>query len=149
MKRLEFHDASSIAEHMIKTASDGLNVVAVLFFDDAATLMRELISCQDIDLGCIEIMMQEYNGYNREYYVSLSSDGIMSVERAWDHNRYLDPEPDVMILDCKADIRIKEKIPENCCFEIESIINRSDKDDKCITCCKDCTNCDISNQYDD
>ena len=141
MKRLVLSDISELAEYMIGKVAEEFNVTATLFYDDAVALTRELMSYEDIDVGCLEIMTPEYNGYKKEYYVTLSEDNVLAVEPAWKDGKYLNAEPDLMIIDGDSSHKIVEDIPVGNCRELYIGIEEDDTD-CCDECCGDCTNCD-------
>lgn len=147
MKRLVLSDISELAEYMIGKVAEEFNVTATLFYDDAVALTRELMSYEDIDVGCLEIMTPEYNGYKKEYYVTLSEDNVLAVEPAWKDGKYLNAEPDLMIIDGDASHKIVEDIPVGNCRELYIGIEEDDTD-CCGECCGDCTNCDNDSSND-
>lgn len=118
MKILNFINYAEVSEYMLEKAKCGKNVTATLFLDEAIELMRNLMSYEEIEVGCIEIEQEEYNGYSKEYYVSLSNDMVLIVEQAWCKEGYLYAEPDIMLIDGDANSKILKGIPDDKCREI-------------------------------
>lgn len=148
MKRLVLGDISELAEYMVGKIAEEFNVTATLFYDDAVALTRELMSYDDIEVGCLEIMTPEYNGYNKEYYVTLSEDNVLAVEPAWKDGRYLNAEPDLMLIDGDASHQIVADTPIGNCRELYIGIDEDDETDCCGECCCDCSSCDKKSDDD-
>lgn len=146
MKQLKLKNISDLAEYMLEHASDGLNVDAVLFYDDAASLMREIL-LYDVDTGYIEIAKSIYAGYTKEYYVTLSDDMVLSVEPAMSDGKYKTSEPDLMIIDGNASHHIVDDVPVDICRELT--LCESNPDDGCDDCCGDCSVCDSGSDEDE
>ena len=102
MEILFFNDYTEIGEYMYEKANDGCNITATLFLEDTIGLMRDLMSYEDIEIGGIDVAQMEYNGYSKEYYVTLSEDLVLDVEPAWNVKGYLSAEPDIMLIDGNA-----------------------------------------------
>ena len=91
MERLVFNDYKALAECMANAAEQGDTTYAVLFFEDAVGLMKELFRLHDVTVGGIDINQQDYDGYNKEYYISLDGEYQIDIEKAWhDTNEYCD-----------------------------------------------------------
>lgn len=118
MEILFFNDYKEIGEYMYNKAILGHNITATLFFDDAVGLMRYLLQYDSIDIGGIDIASMEYNGYSKEYYVTLSEDLTLDVEEAWHIDKYLMAEPDIMLIDGNASSTIIKDISKDNCREI-------------------------------
>lgn len=149
MKRLFCKDIPALAEYMVNEASDGVNVTATLFFSDAVALMRELMTYEDIDVDYVKVMTEEYSGYNREYYVTLSEDSVLSVEPAWEDGRYLNTESDLILIDGCASHKIVEDIPYGNCRELYIGIEEDEDEDCCGDCCNDCSSCNKDMEDDE
>lgn len=118
MRRNFFEDYEELSDYMIDKAQDGIYTVAVLFYDDALGLLRELMRYDDVDIEALEIKPEEYDGYDKEYYVSIADDMVASVEPAYVGGRYLDADADLTLIDGDANSAIIRNIPENKCHEI-------------------------------
>lgn len=97
---------------MVDKAQDGYYTVAVLFYEDAVELLRHMMLFDDITIASIEIKPETYDGYNKEYYVSLAEDMVLSVEPAYSNGQYLRAEADLTLIDGDASSSIIKDIPE-------------------------------------
>lgn len=118
MKREYFETHEDLCDYMVDKAQDGIYTVAVLFYEDALQLLRELMQYDDIDIEAIEIKPEEYDGYDKEYYVSLTDDMFASVEPAYVGGRYLSAEADLTLIDGDASSAIIKDVPQQTCCEI-------------------------------
>lgn len=85
MEILRFYDECDLCSYMIDMANHGKSVTAVLNYEEAAELMRNLLEEPDVEVGHLEIGNHDYNGYDKEYYVSIDSDFIIDVCPAMPH----------------------------------------------------------------
>lgn len=145
MRKDFFDNHEELCDYMIDRAQDGFYTVAVLFYKDAIALIRELMMFDDIDVEALDIRPPEYSGYDKEYYVSLADDLILSVEPVFVDNRYLDAEADLTLVDGNASSVILKHIHENKCHEIY-IGENYDSFYECTDDCKKCVCYD--NNYD-
>lgn len=118
MKKKVFKDYKDLSEYMYTKASDGINITATLFFEDAISLIKELLLNDDIDIGGINIAQEEYTGYSKEYYITLSDDLILDVTPAHNEKLYLNAEPDMMLIHGDASSSIIKDIDDDICREI-------------------------------
>lgn len=111
-----------LAERMFEDAIQDKNAYAVMFFDDAAELMRELLEFCDVSVGSIECSPSELNGYCKEYYVVLNEHRELYVEPAMnkDNQKYLRYEADTLYIDGDASASIiRQNMSDDCaCYEI-------------------------------
>lgn len=146
MRRKIFDSYEELSDYMVDMAQNGLYTVAVLFYEDAIKLLRELMLYTEVDVESLEIMPPEHEGYEKEYYISIADDMIVSVEPAYVGDKYLDAEADLTLIDGEASSTILKHIPDNKCREIyifEDLDDR-DKDDSYDydeDCCNDCDEC--------
>lgn len=119
MRRYYFKNYEELSDYMIDKAQNGFYAVAVLFYEDALRLLRELMFNNDIDVGALDIKPEQYEGYNKEYYVSIADDMVVSVEPAYVGNRYLDTEADITLIDGSASSTIIKNLPVTKCCEIK------------------------------
>lgn len=119
MKSLLFRDAASLAEYMVGNIKNRHYIVAALFFDEAQDLLRELLLYEDIEIGSIEIDSELFDGYCGEYYVSLTDENILSVEKAFYEDAYLTTEAELMLIDSDASSRILRTNSSSEFIEIE------------------------------
>lgn len=118
MRRYYFKNYEELSDYMIDKAQDGFYTVAVLFYDDALELLRELMFHNDIEFEALDIKPEQYDGYNKEYYISLTDDMVVSVEPAYVGNRYLVAEADLTLIDGNANSAIIKNLPSTKCCEI-------------------------------
>lgn len=118
MRRTLFDDYEELSDYMIDKAQDGFYTVAVLFYDDALGLLRELMRYDDVKTEVLDIEPKEYDGYDKEYYVSLADDMVVSVEPAYSDGRYLSAEADITLIHGDASSAIIKNIPDDKCLEI-------------------------------
>lgn len=145
MKKKEYKDIDYLAEDMYSLAyNQEKYVVAVLFYDDAAALVKELLCIDEVEAADIDLEMPECSYYEDEYYVALTDDLQLSVEPAYQDGKYLDPECDVMFIDEEADEHIYADLENTSCilititydspFDVEHVgidYCRDDEGDEC------------------
>lgn len=137
MDCLYINDLDELAHYMACSVGDKSEVVAVLFFEEAKELMKIFLSDYDVEIGVIDITNFEYDGYEGEYYVSLTEDGMFSVEPAWGEDKYLMTCADLMLIDGDASYGIVERNMDSECVEIrfDYFDSEDDCDDDCCECC--------------
>lgn len=118
MERITFAEITDLAEYMIRRVEDKWCVVATLFFIDAVELMRNLLSYENVRIGSVYIADNDFDRYDGEYYVSLTDDYTLCVERALSDGKYLETGDALLLLDgdAKYAIAIENKDAE--CIEI-------------------------------
>lgn len=122
MDRRHFKTSADLSRYMIETAEEDIYIVATLFYEDAIELMHEILKDGDIVAEAIEIKPEIYDGYNREYYVSLV--GLtLSVEPAYSGNRYFMTDADIMLLEGCVSADILPYVDIEKCVEISIGIN--------------------------
>ena len=147
MRRNFFESYEKLSDYMIDKAQDGLYTVAVLFYDDALGLLRELMRYDDVEIEALDIKPAEYDGYSKEYYVSLADDMVASVEPAYVGGRYLNAEADLTLIDGDANSAIIKNLPENKCHEICVGITEDEIGDYDFK--QDCDNDEKNDKLDD
>lgn len=118
MDRMTFNTYDELAEYMFTKATDGYDITSTLFVEDAMGLLKILMQYEEIDIGEINISQPEYSGYNKEYYVSLSSDMTLNVQAAQIDNGYIFAEPDIMLIHGDASSSIIQTLNPEDCIEI-------------------------------
>lgn len=119
MKSITFNDIKSLADYMIvQSIKHKLYIVATVFYDDAIKLIKHILKDDDIKISILDISPFNLNGYNREYYVSISEDYKFAVEPAFSEGRYLDTMADVMLIDGDARYNIVKKNKDSECVEL-------------------------------
>lgn len=145
MKRVYFGTMEELAEFMFIEAIGGHSALAVLFYDEAKELMRELLRCDEIDAYGIEIHPAEWDGYDKEYYITLSDDLDLFVEKAYqaDRDRYLGFEDDCLILGSGVNSKIITKNMAEHAAVYEAVFADDEELDcgDCDLCACDCEHC--------
>ncbi len=118
MKSITFNDIKSLADYMIVQSKHKLYIVATVFYDDAIELIKYILKDDDIKISILDISPFNLNGYNREYYVSISEDYEFAVEPAFSEGRYLDTMADVILIDGDARYNIVKKNKDSECVEL-------------------------------
>lgn len=72
-----------LARNMIEKTEDFDIVYAVLFYNEAKKLLRELLAYDSVSVKTITLEDPWYDGYEKEYYVSLSGDSELRIEKAY------------------------------------------------------------------
>lgn len=125
MEKIVFNDYKTLAEIMYSIADAGDISYTVCFFDDAVKLLKELMSFDETSVGGIELSDEDYNGYSKEYYISLDDDFIIDVQPAYNKDLNngkgayytFDAEKTFIVGDANS-IIIKD-MDKDTCYEIE------------------------------
>lgn len=124
MEKIIFENHEELAECMISVANHGDTAYAICFMDDASELLKELMRYDDVTIGGINISQEEYNGYSKEYYVSIDGNMIVDVEPAWHKaNEYHDAgylwfDADKVFIVGEANSAIIKNVDKDKCYEI-------------------------------
>lgn len=135
-----YFDLEDLADDMLIIASYGYSATAALFYNEAKELIQELILLDDdITVTNLDLSEPDMRGYDKEYYVVVSSDYELSVEPAYVDGKYLDSETYAMFIDSDACSRITAYKDYKVC--IAAYINKDDCDDyyedEYDDCCED------------
>ena len=143
MEILKFTDIEDLYLFMCDMVdNDSKNITAVLFYDEALELMRYFLEDYDIEVGHIEIGTHDYNGYDREYYVSIGSDYTLDVCPAmpnYDKKFGYVPVQEADIILYSGDAK-QSIVKVNDCEESIQI-EFDPYEDLCGDCCYDCLSC--------
>ena len=131
MEKKIFQDAASLAEYMVDNVEHRHYIVATLFFDEAQELLRELLLYDNISIGTIEIEDKLFDDYCGEYYISLTEEYILSVEKAFKYDQYLITEAELMLIDSDASSRIIRINSSSDFIEIEIDYAKFDEVEQC------------------
>jgi len=146
MKRVYFGTMKELAEFMFTEAVGGHSAITALFYDEAKELMRELLKYDEVDAYGIEIHPEEWEGYNKEYYITLSDDLTLFVEQAYqkDKDRYLSFEHDCLILGSGVNSKIALKNEAEHAPVYEAVFEGDEDFDcsDCELCACDCEHCE-------
>lgn len=118
MRKKIFKDYDELANYMYEKATDNIDTVAVLFFDDSASLLKKLLVKDGVTIDAIDIAPEDFDGYSKEYYISLGSDLILDVEPAHNGKKYLNTDTDLMLIHGDASSAIIRDVDEKICREI-------------------------------
>lgn len=77
-----FEDAYDLAEKMIDLAVED-DVMAIVNFEEARDLVQALAENGCLTIMDIELCSPEIDGYDKEYFVTVTNDGYLWCERAW------------------------------------------------------------------
>ena len=149
MKRVYFGDMEILAAFMFNAATHGKSSLAALHYEQAKELLHEFAQYDEIDICSIDLEPEDWNGYDKEYYVTLTGEfGIeLYIEKAYDvdYERYLKYEDDYVILAGEANSKIIKQNFNNACISYEAIFDGDDID------CEDCDLCACAceDEYED
>lgn len=107
MEKIKIYEIDELAERMVIDAGHGNCVCSVLFYDQALELMLELNNYDDVMSYLIDISDQRFDGYSKEYYVTLDDQLILYIEPAFGtdesrHGFYKRFESDILYIDGSA-----------------------------------------------
>lgn len=149
MEVRKFKNYEELASQMIFDALESKEecslISAVLFYEDAQKLIKELLRFKDTSIGCIEIDPPYFDNYDKEFVVSFSDDLEVWCERAYltkeePHSRegYLGLDSEILYLDGGANSAILCDADYDKCYQLE--INEGvDEGLYCPDCgCKGC-----------
>lgn len=158
MKRLYCGDIETLAEFMVNCASEKKTAVAAMFYDKAKELLREIVRYDEVDISLIEIEPVDLDGYEKEYYITVSGEfGLeVYVDKAMNRSRgeYLGIEADYLILDSGASNKIINANYTGDAVVYEAVF-KADADVKCQDCdlciydCSEETSTDSEKEEDD
>lgn len=143
MDIISFVSHEDLAEYMVNKALEGNFVYAVLFYDDAKQLLKELSFFEETEYESVELEAPEYSGYEKEYYIILDDEFNIGVEKAfheeneWHEAGYYKFGDDdvVALIDGYANSQILKAAEGAYCMEMEI---DADAD---INPCEDCEYC--------
>lgn len=146
MKDLVFTDVSEVAEFAYKKAYDleDIGCVQVVgFYEEISDVLKEILQYDEVSVGNIELNSDDWNGYLKEYYLTIDEDMVVCVEPGYyaEKEIYLQYEAETLIIcdDCNSVI-IKNNMHEGA----ESYCYRYDDDCDCSYC--DRCECDNDSQ---
>lgn len=125
MDRLFIENYDDLADIMVKDAERGKISYAILFYDEAIELMRSIMDYEDISVNSIEAGCCEFNGYGKEYIVSLTDELLLDVEPAWrEANEYVGAGyvsiefVDAVYVDREVNSAVLSNVDSNVCYEL-------------------------------
>ena len=138
MKKIFFENYKDIAMYLYGFGLDGKYASAVLFGDDAVELLREFLLLNNTSIGLIEIERGDYDSYCMEYYVSITPELEIYVEKAYRNGKYTIMFSDVTLISEDANSRVIGSLHKDGCIEISI----GEKCECCADCSKLCLGCD-------
>ena len=140
MKRLIVEDMIDVAQIMYdKVASGCESVVFAGYYEDAAQLIKELLMMYDETCVCqISIESIDWDGYDKEYLVTLDSKMNIWCEKAYqeEYNRYLFIGEDCVLIADDCNSKILDSIESE---EVYEVGYDFDDEHECDGNCKNCT----------
>ena len=133
MKKIKLDNITELAEIMHEDVHDGNCVAAILFYDEAIELMRELLCYDCVIPESFEISPEDWNGYGQEYFVQLGDDMMLAVEPACHDGIYYTCGADYLYVDHHADSDVLDRL-DGACFLID--MGKEDCDFKYHDQCK-------------
>lgn len=126
-------DIFDITEMMVEEYVRGKYAVAILFFDEAAALIKELLNDDFFKISTlgINIAPPEFDGYEKEFIVTLTPDGEIGCEKAYrEKNEYHDAGyitgcDEFVLIDCRSEY------PEELYKEYETVVIVDLEHDEC------------------
>ena len=109
MKRLYINDTSEISDFMYEKIEDGCESVEFIgFYEDSVAVIKDLLSHEDTNVYQIAIEPEDWDGYDKEYLVTLDDERNIWCEKAYqyEHNRYLESWSDCTLVadDCNSSV---------------------------------------------
>lgn len=135
----EVDDINKLAELIVNQHQHGICTDAILFYEEAANLIKALLQFDTVNIsdGCgIHIESPIYDWYEKEFIVSLSDDGTLGCEKAYrDGNekkqgKYISGFDDFLIVDIDSEYP-NELISE---YAMPIFIQFTTKCDNCSRC---------------
>ncbi|MCD8290018.1 MAG: hypothetical protein LUC91_00770 [Prevotella sp.] len=136
LERKVYSTYAELADDMVKLAIHGKTSVAVLFYEDAIEMLKELLLFEDVNAKSVVINEPEYDGYGYEYYITLDDEFNIYIEPAWHEefkfdNGKVTPEGYYgtaaykFFIDGEANSAILKKLEEGEGVEIEFLFKES------------------------
>lgn len=133
MRRFFIETFEDLADTMYKMASERKTSCAVLDFDDAEKLIRELLMFDRIQIKCIDFCSDD-----NEFYVSVTSDFELYVEQVKIDDQYVTDESDCIFLGGNVNSKILNYLIADEYYEIAI----EEEPENIIRCTGDCEYCD-------
>lgn len=143
MRRMLFLDENILAQEMNDICEKSKQFVSFYgFYDRAARVAQSLIWLGN-PINFMEIGPEYYDGYDKEFIVTVDEDGV-SVEKAFYEDNYLLSAPDIAYIDNECSSKILRSIESDECIEIEFSDDvdedTDEKDNNDLVNCDDCPN---------
>lgn len=153
MKRFLIDSLADVASAMYENIKclDHNDVMFVGKYEDAIVVIKELLMYDEVFPHHIKITPEFWDGYDKEYYVTLDEDMDVWCEKAYDseHASYVYDETECLFIadDCNSAILSKIDCNENTIYEVSYDL----EDDDCYDCECDgnCECCGLSEKSND
>lgn len=115
----KYVDLESMLEDALSIDCD-FGVTFVTKFENASFILKEILSFSEFMPFLIELSDPSFDGYNKEFIISVSNDGELFCEKFYRKDKYLMPDDGVIFVlpDC-SDECISHLYKYNDCFYIE------------------------------
>ena len=139
MKRFLISDLSEVACTMYNNIMDGKfnDVMFIGYYDDAVSVIKSLLIFDESSPYHICIKSEDFDGYDKEYYVALDSELNIWCDRAYsfEMNNYFYNETECLFVadDCNSAILKNIGYNKNNIYEVSY-----DLEDECSGNCEDC-----------
>ena len=146
MKKVVIEDMIDVAQIMYDQVINGKEVGFVGFYEDAIQLIKELLRMEEPNIHNVNIANIEFDGYDKEYLVSLDGDMNIWCEKAYreKYNGYFTICDDCVLVadDCNSEIlkHIESEVVYEVGYDLE---DECDCEGNCEHCCEEAENCEI------
>lgn len=123
IKELSFNTYEELAKYHYELLDKVGYVVSILYYDEAKALMEVLIREHNLEINSIELDNPKFGGYNDEYYVSLTDEGVLDIEKVYRDGQLIFAEGEITLVDGRVPYKLIKSMP------IDSIIYELDIDD--------------------
>ena len=149
MEERYFDNYIDFGDYMYELAKkEEKEVMAVVTYDEAVEIIKWLVSHDDVQISSLEIHPSDWDGYDKEFYITITSDLVVYVEPvyiksdpdSYEYDKLLRSDTDIMFFSGDANC----KIAKRCNYEkaYEFVIGESDDyEDECGDCSYDCSDC--------
>lgn len=128
MRKLVFDTHEEISEYMVSTAQDGKCVEAIVYYEDAIDIMKDLAQFEDVIFECFDIAPYDYEFYDKEYYVYLAEDMTLSIMPASSDGKYLKSIADIHLVYSDASSSILKYLEDGEKIEFDIYICDEEED---------------------
>ena len=135
-----FDVAKTMYDVVIKNKKEEITFVG--FYEDAIEVIKELLMYEETTIHSLDIHSEEWDGYDKEYYVTLDNNFEVWAEPAFskDHNRYLYGSADILFMTSNSNSSILNAIEYDIAVEVVFDMG-NECDSKCSTDCYDECEC--------
>ena len=139
MERLLVEDITNVAELMYDMVADGYDDISfVCKYEDATHLIKELLmSYDETNVYQVSIETIDWDGYDKEYIVTLDGDMNIWCEKAYqeEYNRYLFITDECVLVADDCNSKILDSIDSD---EVYEVGYNLDNEEECHCNCENC-----------